>query len=355
MKIKNSALIIAIIFTILVGCEVKDNNKETNTNIENKAEENVEVGDKFRPNWWGRLDEKKYIASYGFGDNSDKLKAKEIAVNKAQKKIKHFSKTYTINLVHQIQEESNSGDYFKNLNMNRVTRLIYNRDYSRYLKVLEQANSESDAKIPRVYVAIGFPTKELHKTLVEKLNKAPYVAKMRNSKTFLKLIKEVGVTINNSTDIQEQASATSNKIKIPSWYKISHNNKKVMINKTAVASSEQLAYDEAVNNCKSSVYIAANNYARAEVEHFRKLSGYQLEEFAKVKKAVKKQLNNVKIKSTFERKQIITGDDGKIYALVQYSIDKNIIKKAILKVLKSDTTLNERVKSSKKYKEYEAL
>jgi len=97
----------------------------------------------------------------------------------------------------------------------------------------------------------------------------------------------------------------------------------------------------------------ANDFARAEAEKYRKASRYDEIQFNSLKNKISEEImkSNYPLTKEFIKTIHIGENSYKTYA--QYSLNKSLIQKALVNVLKSDEILFSRLKASMTFDELE--
>ena len=140
---------------------------------------------------------------------------------------------------------------------------------------------------------------------------------------------------------------------MPAWFKISYNNKKVMVNQFAIASSVTSAELEAIMLCNKNKMNIATVFARAEAEKYRKDSGYDEIKFNELKNKISSEVmkNDYPIIKEFVKTIQIDENNYKTYA--QYSLNKKSIQNSLIDVLKTDDILYSRLRATMNFDELE--
>ncbi len=355
-----------ILLTLLfVGC-----NNRLEQGSETLPAENIESNifdDNYRPSWWENLDNSDFLYSYAYVDGSDQEKLKVEAIASAQAKLLHYKKKYVVNLTQMILTESEAKEKFKSNSINAKNDLIYKKDYSPLLKTGETDIISKDENNYRCFVAVGLPLEAIQKEFVYQFQKNKNMAStFSKSKTYQYLLKIAGIEV-----IQEKKITKKETIKeksfpakevetkkydsdvIPAWFKISYNNQKVMVNQFAVAESENKSIDEATAQCNKAKMQIADNFARSEVEKYRKASEYDEIKFGKLKNQISDEIKNNNYPLTKENIKTIQIGENSFKSYVQYSISKKSLQNTIMKVLRNDEVLYSRLRASMVFDELE--
>ncbi len=359
MKRSHIILLVAFMTLISISCKSKDKELQSESVNNSNEEASVEVAsnvdnydDSYRPSWWKSLNEDVYIFSYNIGDGADLTEAKQIAVDKAQKRFLHVNKGYVINLTSKILHECDSASRFKMNRIRALNSLVFEYNYSKYFKVIQTESLEKNDDSVRCFVVVGFPKKELHKIYVDQVQKRKTIAKwMAKSETYKKILKEQGVEALELT-AEEEAVAEKPQIDntkyndiVPSWFKISQNNKKIMVNKFAVDSNKKRSISKAYKLCKDNTKEMAVRYSKEFVESFRAETGYNELEFQDFKRDIKNEIMSRKINSQKERDKTIQIAQDKYKTYSQFYINKAEINNIIIDVIRRDEVLHSKLKS----------
>ena len=350
-----------ILVLLVMGCGQQvdaGNDAEVNSELESKFDED------YRPDWWENIDNPEHIYSYEFSDGSDQETIKKEAIKSAQAKLLHYKKKYVVNLTAMILKESNSQDKFKSKSLNRKNDIIYNKDYSQYVKEAKiEFIPQEDGY--RCFVALSLPLEPLNMEFVHQFQKSKSTAaSFAKSETYRYLLKLAGLNIVKEEkkeaipvkkDTKETTTPTISYAQdiVPAWFKVSYNNKKVMVNQSATAKTEEESIRQAVLQCNKIKQHIADNFARAEAEKYRKVSEYNEVKFAKLKQAISNEImaSNYPLSKEFVRTIQIGKDQYKTYA--QYSLNKKTIQNTIINVLKTDEVLYSRLRASMAFDELE--
>ena len=190
--------------------------------------------------------------------------------------------------------------------------------------------------------------------------KSPNVAGVfAKSETYQFLLKQAGLTalpfpkqiIPEKQEVAVKPAPGTPTIKYdedvaPAWYKISYNNLKVMVNKTATAGTAEQAESQAISRCRDAKMTAANDFARAEAERYRKASGYNELEFNDVKNAISAKVKNINYSLTQEHLKTLHIGEQRYVTYAQYSINKKAIEQALVEALKADDVLYSRLRAN---------
>ncbi len=365
---KISCLCYLAIFSLLViSCQQGENQLEKDS-AQDQAVNELEFNtfsEDYLPGWWNNLKEANFLYSYDYSDGSDKASIKDVAIKTAQAKLLHYKKDYVVNLTALILKESNSKDKFKSRIINAKSQRVYEKDYSQYMKI-EKSDFIDKENGYRCFVAVKLPVDAIQREYVNIFNKDKSYAKaFQTSETYRYLLKQAGINAEYKDNIvakqeaKKEIKESVNNVKydadiVPAWFKISYNNKKVMVNQTSQENSQEKSIQKAKLRCEKQKMQTANNFARAEAEKYRELSQYNEVEFAKLKNQISQEVmkENYPIAEEFTKTIRIGKNTYKTYA--QYSIKKKSIQETIIKVLKSDEVLYSRLKASMAFDELEA-
>lgn len=358
---------LALLALLVLGCQKEQENKQETINLESNSaiETSISFDENYRPSWWEKKEDKNFLYSYAYIDGTDKEAIKVEAINSAQAKFLHYKKDYIVNLTEIILAETGLKDKVKSNKIKAYNDLVYKKDFSAFLKRAETDYINKNTEY-RCFVAISLPLEVLQKEYVKQFNKnADFAKNFAESDTYRYLLKVAG--IENTAPKKEISKKEENKIIkkevlsekkyeadiIPAWFKVSYNNKKVMINQTASESNEELSQKKAISLCQKTKLKIANDFARAEAEKYRGASGYDEVKFSKLKDKISQEINreNYPINKEFIKTIQLTKDSFKTYA--QYSIDKKLIQSTLIRVLKSDDVLYSRLKASMAFDELE--
>lgn len=360
-----------IALTLLLSCCNSQIEKRLETSTsETSVLETKTFDENYRPGWWENIDNPEYLYSYAFVDGPDQDKIKVSAINSAQAKLLHNKKSYVVNLTELILKESDSKDKFKSNSLNAKNGLIYNKDYSQFLKRTETDFISIDETDFRCFVAIGLPVEAIEKEFVNQFQKDKNMAiAFAGSESYRNLLDKTGLKATQAGNIleektaKEEAKEIDKKVKeedtptnkyvdvIPAWYKISYNNLKVMVNQSSLANKADKAEEEAIKQCKETKMSFANDFARAQAERYREASGYDVIKFNDLKNKISEEVkkNNYPINKEFVKTIQIGEDSYKTYA--QYSLNKQAIQQSLVKVLKTDDILYSRLRASMTFDE----
>ena len=354
-----------ILALLIIGCQPENKEISEIESSEDIKIETITFDENYRPVWWENMDNTEYLYSYAFVDGSDQEEIKVKAINTAQSKFLHYLKSYVISLTDLVLDESGSKNKFKSKNLNSINGITYNKDFSRFLKRVKTDYIPKDEINYRCFVAISLPLEEIQKEYVTQFQKNKKIGRsFAKSQTYQYLLKQAGLEI-----IPEDVNVEKKVIKdekppvvsavtydddvVPAWFKISHNNKKVMVNQTATANSREKSEQKAITQCNKNKMKFANDFARTEAEKYRKASKYDEIQFNSLKNKISEEVmkSNYPLTKEFVKTIQIGENSYKTYA--QYSLNKSLIQKALVNVLKSDEILFSRLKASMTFDELE--
>lgn len=353
-------LVIIALLAFIIGCETNlkqgsDDRADNISELENSAFDND-----YRPSWWDAMTGAEYLYSYAYMDGINKETIKVKAIAFAQTRLLHYKKDYVVNLTEIIVNESNSKGNFTPQRLSSINKLVYEANYAQYLKRFETEYVKKDETEFRCFVAIGLPIVDLQNKYVTQFQKSPNVAGVfAKSETYQFLLKQAGLTalpfpkqiIPEKQEVAVKPAPGTPTIKYdedvaPAWYKISYNNLKVMVNKTATAGTAEQAESQAISRCRDAKMTAANDFARAEAERYRKASGYNELEFNDVKNAISAKVKNINYSLTQEHLKTLHIGEQRYVTYAQYSINKKAIEQALVEALKADDVLYSRLRAN---------
>ncbi len=359
--------ILGILMLFFTACQNKGDQNQTSTEIDKV--ENLTFSENYRPDWWENLKDSNYIYTYEYIDGTDKASIKNQAISQAQAQLLHHQKNYIVGLSSLILDESKSKNRLKSNQVNANNEIIYKKDYSEFATTIKSEYATKEDGF-RCFVAIALPIEKLQLAYVRQYHKnKTYRLSFLESKTYRHLLEMAGIDFkynqetstsknNNKQEIKKIDNKTTQNSKydkdvVPAWFKVSYNNKKVMINESAQAEVEKAAIQKAYQMCERKKQIIANNYARSEAEKYRKLSEYDEVRFAKFKNQISKQIMKQDFPMSKEFVKTIQLNENSFKTYAQYSIDKQLIQKTLINVLKEDEVLYSRLRASMEFEELE--
>lgn len=341
---------LVLLALLIIGCKSTDKRQS-------KIESEIAAFDEnYRPLWWDNITGTEYLYSYAYMDGADQEEIKVKAISFAQTRLLHYKKDYIVNLTELILTESDSKDNFRARQLGSINSLIYNTNYAKYLKRLETEYVKMNETEFRCFVAIGLPIVELQNKYVHQFQKNPTIAgTFAKSSTYQSFLEQAGLTalpapkqidkvVHDKSKTTDADSKYDEDI-VPAWFKISYNNLKVMVNRSAIASTAEQAERQAIAQCHEAKIKVANDFARAEAEKYRKASGYDELEFNDVKNAISQKVTSSNYSLNQEYLKTINIADKRYVTYAQYSLNKREIQNILVEAIKEDDLLYSRLRA----------